>query len=114
MDALADPDNINTLVILSTRHEGELAKNIDSIHVPLLHTWAMPPLVVDKSPDLLKPSLDEILNDPRLLYLFMQHIKETGPVNLLQFCLDVGTYEEENNFSNLKENKFFIIMNEIQ
>lgn len=89
MDALADPDNINTLVILSTHHEGAFAQSLDSVNVPLLHSWAMPPLLIEKPPDSLKPSLEEILNNPQLLYLFMQHIKETGPVHLLQFCLDI-------------------------
>ncbi|XP_048505459.1 sorting nexin-14-like isoform X2 [Athalia rosae] len=89
LDALADPDNINTLIILSTYHEGEFTQTTDSVNVPLLHSWAMPPLLFDKLPNSLKPSLEEILNNPQLLYLFMQHIKETGPVHLLQFCLDI-------------------------
>ncbi|XP_046611100.1 sorting nexin-14-like isoform X1 [Neodiprion virginianus] len=89
MDALADPDNINTLVVLSTHHEGEFTQTADSVNVPLLHSWAMPPLLVDNVPNTLKPSLEEILNNPQLLYLFMQHIKEIGHVHLLQFCLDI-------------------------
>lgn len=98
MDALANPDNINTLVVLSTHHEGTLAESKDSVNVPLLHSWAMPPLVIDKSDNCLKPNLEEVLNNPELLYLFMQHIKETGPVNLLQFCLEIGNSNLYNNF----------------
>ncbi|KAK0097139.1 hypothetical protein PV326_003144 [Microctonus aethiopoides] len=89
MDALADPDNINLLIKLSTECEGVLFQEIDSINVPVLQTWVTPVIAAQTSEHPLKPSLDQVLNDPQLLYLFMQHIKETGPVNLLQFCLDI-------------------------
>ncbi|XP_015608100.1 sorting nexin-14 isoform X2 [Cephus cinctus] len=89
MDALADPDNINTLIVLSTHHEGTLSETIDSISVPLLYSWVTPPMIMQTEIDPLKPSLEDILHNPQLLYLFMQHIKEAGPVNLLQFCLDI-------------------------
>ncbi|XP_043278854.1 sorting nexin-14-like isoform X2 [Venturia canescens] len=89
IDALADPENINTLIELCTHHQHELSQEINSVHVPILYSWVTPILTVQGSQDPLKPSLEEVLNDPQLLYLFMQHIKETGPVNLLQFCLDI-------------------------
>lgn len=90
IDALADPDNLNMLVELCTYREHELLQEANSVHVPILHSWMTPILSVQGSHDPLKPSLEEVLNDPPILYLFMQHIKETGPVNLLQFCLDIG------------------------
>ncbi|CAD6221169.1 GSCOCG00005067001-RA-CDS [Cotesia congregata] len=89
IDALADPDNINFLVKLGTSYEVLLPGEIDSVNVPVLQTWITPVIAIETSNDPLKPSLDQVLNDPQLLYLFMQHIKETGPVNLLQFCLDI-------------------------
>lgn len=90
IDALADPDNINFLVKLGTSCEVLLPSEIDSVNVPVLQTWITPVITIQTNDDPLKPSLDQVLNDPQLLYLFMQHIKETGPVNLLQFCLDIG------------------------
>ncbi|XP_008560799.1 sorting nexin-14 [Microplitis demolitor] len=89
IDALADPDNINFLVKLGTSCEVLLPSEIDSVNVPVLQTWITPVITIQTNDDPLKPSLDQVLNDPQLLYLFMQHIKETGPVNLLQFCLDI-------------------------
>ncbi|KAF7990048.1 hypothetical protein HCN44_008722 [Aphidius gifuensis] len=89
IDALADPNNINFLIELCTQYEGTLSNEIDAISVPVLDSW-MSPVATNKSSDTtLKPSLDEILNNPQLLYLFMRHIKDKGPVNLLQFCLDI-------------------------
>lgn len=90
IDALADPENLNTLIELCTHHQHELSQEANSVHVPILYSWVTPTLTVQGSQDPLKPSLEEVLNDRQLLYLFMQHIKETGPVNLLQFCLDIG------------------------
>lgn len=96
MDALADPSNINLLVSLSTHHDGELSQSTDAPEVTLLQTW-IAPNKGQSNEDPLRPSLEEILNDPQLLYLFMQHIKEIGPMNLLQFCLDIGK-----NFYNIQ------------
>ncbi|XP_034949183.1 sorting nexin-14-like [Chelonus insularis] len=89
MDALADPDNINFLIKLGTQCEGFLSQDMDSVNVPILQAWVTPVVTIQPFNDPLKPSLEQVLNDPQLLYLFMQHIKETGPVNLLQFCLDI-------------------------
>lgn len=92
IDAIADPDNINALITLATHHEDSICSHIDAINVPMLQCWVTIPLISKIMQNHLKPSLDEILNDPRLLYMFMQHIKETGPMNLFQFCLDIGKY----------------------
>ncbi|EZA49201.1 hypothetical protein DMN91_007953 [Ooceraea biroi] len=87
-DALADPDNINGLVTLSTHHDTCLSNAAETARVPMLQSWitGMHPHVMYNC---FKPSLNEILNDPELLYMFMQHIKKSGPMNLLQFCLDI-------------------------
>jgi len=91
IDALADPDNINGLVTLSIHHDTSLSDDAETINVPMLQSWitVMHQHVMHNC---FKPSLNEILNDPELLYMFMQHIKKSGPMNLLQFCLDIGTY----------------------
>ncbi|XP_006608646.1 sorting nexin-14-like isoform X1 [Apis dorsata] len=89
IDAIADPDNINALITLATHHENSMYNYMDMINVPMLQCWVTIPLISKVMQNNLKPSLDEILNDPRLLYMFMQHIKETGPMNLFQFCLDI-------------------------
>lgn len=90
MDALSDPDTINFLVELCTQYQGTLSQELDAVQVPALQAWITPRIIVQDTEDPLKPSLEQVLDNPELLYLFMQHIKETGPVNLLQFCLDIG------------------------
>jgi len=93
IDALADPENINMLVTLSTHRDTSLSNAAEAIHVPMLQSWvttsAIHPHITHNC---FKPSLNEILKDRNLLYMFIQHIKEFGPMNLLQFCLDIGTY----------------------
>ncbi|OAD55595.1 Sorting nexin-14 [Eufriesea mexicana] len=89
IDAIADPDNINALVMLSTHRDGSVSSHVDAINVPMLQCWVTIPLLTKITQNYLKPSLDKVLNDPKLLYMFMQHIKETGPMNLFQFCLDI-------------------------
>ncbi|XP_018361321.1 PREDICTED: sorting nexin-14-like [Trachymyrmex cornetzi] len=90
IDALADPENINMLVTLSTHRETTLSNAAETITVPILQSWlTLPAMHSHITHSCFKPSLNEILNDPELLYMFMQHIKESGPMNLLQFCLDI-------------------------
>lgn len=94
IDALADPENINMLVTLSTHRDTSLSDAAETINVPMLQSWVTVPAVHPHiTQNCFKQSLDEVLNNPELLYMFMQHIKETGPMNLLQFCLDIGTYK---------------------
>ncbi|XP_003705519.2 sorting nexin-14 isoform X1 [Megachile rotundata] len=89
VDAIADPENINALVMLSTHRDGTVTNNVDAVSVPMLQYWVTVPPMPKVIQNHLKPSLDEVLNNPQLLYMFMQHIKETGPMNLFQFCLDI-------------------------
>ncbi|EFN87552.1 sorting nexin-14 [Harpegnathos saltator] len=90
IDALADPENINMLVTLSTHRDTSLSDAAETINVPMLQSWVTIPVMHPHiTQSCFKQSLDEILNNPELLYMFMQHIKETGPMNLLQFCLDI-------------------------
>lgn len=89
IDALADPENINTLVTLSTRRDTTLSNAAKTINVPMLQSWVTGMHSHSVAQYCFKPSLNEVLNDPELLYMFMQHIKESGPMNLLQFCLDI-------------------------
>ncbi|KAG5322336.1 SNX14 protein, partial [Pseudoatta argentina] len=100
IDALADPENINMLVTLSIHRETTLSNIAEAITVPILQSWVtLPAMHSHNAHSCFKPSLNEILNDPELLYMFMQHIKESGPMNLLQFLI----YKFINNFS-LKKN----------
>ncbi|KAL6264772.1 hypothetical protein P5V15_004870 [Pogonomyrmex californicus] len=90
IDALADPENINMLVTLSTHRDTSLSNAAETVTVPMLQSWVtIPAMHSHITHNYFKPSLNEVLNDPELLYMFMQHIKETGPMNLLQFCLDI-------------------------
>nr|XP_033337093.1 sorting nexin-14-like isoform X1 [Megalopta genalis]XP_033337095.1 sorting nexin-14-like isoform X1 [Megalopta genalis]XP_033337096.1 sorting nexin-14-like isoform X1 [Megalopta genalis] len=89
IDAIADPENINTLVMLSTHRDATMSNHIDTLNVQMLQCWTTNLVIPNFSYNHLKPSLDEILNNARLLYMFIQHVKETGPMNLLQFCLDI-------------------------
>lgn len=81
------------LISLCTHHEGKFSQSIDTIFVPLLQTWISNPQSSKNLINPMKPSLEEILNDPELLYMFMQHIKDSGLVTLLQFCLDIGKFQ---------------------
>lgn len=90
IDALADPENLNMLIALCTHYDGNLSQSTDTVFVPMLQTWISNPQASQNLSNTLKPSLEEVLNDPELLYMFMQHIKDSGLVNLLQFCLDIG------------------------
>ncbi|XP_058798225.1 sorting nexin-14-like [Phymastichus coffea] len=90
IDALADPDNLNMLISLCTHHKGKFDQSIDTMYVPMLQTWISKRQSLQNLMNPLKPSLEEVLNDPELLYMFMQHIKDSGLVTLLQFCLDIG------------------------
>lgn len=81
------------LVTLSTHRDTSLSNTAETINVPMLQSWVtIPAMHSHITQSYFKPSLDEVLNDPELLYMFMQHIKESGPMNLLQFCLDIGTF----------------------
>ncbi|KAM0734453.1 Sorting nexin-14 [Formica fusca] len=89
IDALADPENINMLVTLSTHRDTSLSSAVKTINVPMLQSWVTAMHSHTITHNCFKPSLNEVLSDPELLYMFMQHIKESGPMNLLQFCLDI-------------------------
>lgn len=90
IDALTDPENINMLVTLATHRETTLSNAAEAVTVPILQSWmTLPAMHSHITHSCFKPSLNEILSDPELLYMFMQHIKESGPMNLLQFCLDI-------------------------
>jgi hypothetical protein len=81
------------LISLCIHHEGKFSQSTDTMYVPMLQTWITSPHINQNISNTIKPSLEEILNDPELLYMFMQHIKDSGLVNLLQFCLDIGKYK---------------------
>ena len=78
------------LIALCTHHEGKFSQSTDTMYVPMFQSWISSPQISQKMSNTLKPTLEDVLNDPQLLYMFMQHIKDSGLVNLLQFCLDIG------------------------
>lgn len=100
MDALADPNIINYLVILSVTYKPKkVAKsNGDDQTVEFLYNFECKYKTKISS---FATNLNKIKNDTSLLYAFMQFLKKQDNVNLLQFCLDVGMLEYLFNQHNL-------------
>ncbi|XP_050301492.1 sorting nexin-14-like isoform X2 [Anthonomus grandis grandis] len=91
MDVLADPNIINSLVIIAVNYKSNKSqKNVQPIkEVEFLHDF------VQVEPLRTSPfatSLSKIKNDTELLYAFMQFLKKQEQVHLLQFCLDVDDF----------------------
>lgn len=89
MDVLADPNIINSLVILICTYKSKgskATKKEDTVE-----------LLINFHNKISKPStfaceLKTIKSDTNLLYAFMQFLKKENSVHILQFCLDVGMY----------------------
>ncbi|KAK5642032.1 hypothetical protein RI129_008199 [Pyrocoelia pectoralis] len=92
MDVLANPNMINSLAILIATYKakGSSVQQTESKYVELLHTFVNK----DQVQSSFGTDLKNVLKTTDLLYAFMQFLKQEGPVNVLQFCLDV---EEFNN-----------------
>lgn len=88
MDVLADPNIINSIVILSITYKSKkTAKgNMNLEMVTFLENFS----TIDKKVSPFATNLNKIKNNTDLLYAFMQFLKKQEHVHLLQFCLDVG------------------------
>ncbi|XP_071449604.1 sorting nexin-14-like isoform X2 [Hetaerina americana] len=101
MDALADPNSINYLLLLaitttSSGYSGSKDSN-QAKKVSLLSNFSSPPQPIARTAvkSALLESLSCILKDQSLLYPFMQFLKKEGAVNVLQFCLDVEEFNRK-------------------
>ncbi|KAJ8981392.1 hypothetical protein NQ317_002586 [Molorchus minor] len=90
MDVLADPNIINSLVILAVTYKSKKYTKSDqeSETVEFLEHYTM----VTKKQSAFATNLNKIKNNTNLLYSFMQFLKKQEHVNLLQFCLDVDDF----------------------
>lgn len=91
MDVVADPNIINSLVILAVNYKTSRSQRPHhfSPEVDFLCTLVQ----VDsskRSPFAI--SLNRIKNSTDQFYAFMQFLKKHEQVHLLQFCLDVGEF----------------------
>ncbi|XP_043256850.1 sorting nexin-14-like [Colletes gigas] len=114
VDAIADPDNINALVLLLTQHDGTFSNDEDAVNVQMLQCWLTNPLMSNVAKNHLKPSLDQVLNNPRLFYMFIQHVKDVGPMNLLQFCLDIDDLSKRMLNPDISEDDKYSLYTDIQ
>lgn len=90
MDVIADPNIMNLLLNITVnykkKHHPKVVHN-NSHKVEFLCNFTN---YADMKYAALGHDLTRILKSPEMLYSFMQFLKEEGPVNVLQFCLDVG------------------------
>ncbi|CAG9770654.1 unnamed protein product [Ceutorhynchus assimilis] len=91
MDVLADPNIINSLVIIAVNYKSSKHQKFQQFvpEVEFLHNFVK----IDnskKSP--FATNLNKIKNNTELLYAFMQFLKKQEQVYLLQFCLDVDDF----------------------
>lgn len=88
MDVIADPNMINSLVILlaTYKHKGHHALSKNNNKVEFLHNFTNK----DMKQSAFACNLKTVLKSTDLLYAFMQFLKKEGPVHILQFCLDIG------------------------
>ncbi|KAM5163947.1 sorting nexin-14 isoform 2-T2 [Mantella aurantiaca] len=92
MDFLADPDNVNRLLLLFIDDSPpEQATEPASNLVPFLQKFAEPQ---NKNPSVLKLELKEIREEQDLLFRFMNFLKQEGAVHVLQFCLSVEEFND--------------------
>ncbi|CAG9861895.1 unnamed protein product [Phyllotreta striolata] len=93
MDAIADPNIINYLVILITSYRSKKSSklNQNAHEVEFLSNYVS----CEKKTSSFSTSLTKIKKDTDLLYAFMQFLKNQDHVNLLQFCLDVDDFNSK-------------------
>lgn len=91
MDVLADPHMVNSLVLLlaSRKSKHNLCEYLQLEHVEFLQNFSTTQFHQSK----FGCDLKAILKNTDLLYAYMQFLKTSGPVHILQFCLDIGEYE---------------------
>ncbi|KAL6095471.1 snx14 [Pungitius sinensis] len=93
MDFMADPDNVNLMVLLFVDNSPpESPSDPPSPLVPFLQKYAD---VSSKKPSVLKLELKEIREQQDLLFRFMNFLKQEGAVHVLQFCLAVEEFNDK-------------------
>ncbi|KAG8444816.1 hypothetical protein GDO86_009826 [Hymenochirus boettgeri] len=93
MDFLADPDNVNRLLLLFMDDSPpEQATEPTSYSVSFLQKFSE---VKNKNPSVLKLELKEIRKEQDLLFRFMNFLKQEGAVHVLQFCLTVEEFNDK-------------------
>ncbi|GLV46764.1 hypothetical protein CBL_13537 [Carabus blaptoides fortunei] len=94
MDVIADPNIINLLVNLLAKQKSKLSRNLhkSNTRVELLYNFTNYAQVKEAA---LGYDLTKIFKSPEILYSFMQYLKDEGPVNVLQFCLDVEEFNRK-------------------
>lgn len=87
MDVLANPNILNSLVILACTYKSKKAsKSNKQEDVEFLHNYN----TVNNRMSSFAVNLNKIKNNTDLLATLMQYLKRQDHENLLQFCLDVG------------------------
>ncbi|XP_063363584.1 sorting nexin-14-like [Cydia amplana] len=91
-DLLADPYIINALIILATGDETMAQlKTTPDYRVEFLSTLARQSgSTHEERAHLLHVDLELLVGEPRHLYAFMQHVKSTSQLQLLQFYKDIN------------------------
>jgi uncharacterized FlgJ-related protein len=87
MDVLADPNIINSLVILAITYK---SKNQQKKKTPIEKVKFLESFITNNQISSFATDLNTIKGNTELLYAFMQFLKREEHVHLLQFCLDVG------------------------
>ncbi|KAK4877057.1 hypothetical protein RN001_009563 [Aquatica leii] len=93
MDVLANPNMINSLVILIANYKskGIAPLPVDVKSVEFLHNFVNQGVKQSS----FASDLKTVLKTTDLLYAFMQYLKQEGPVNILQFCLDIEDFNNK-------------------
>ncbi|XP_066461276.1 sorting nexin-14 isoform X1 [Eleutherodactylus coqui] len=112
MDFLADPDNVNRLLLLFIDdNPPEQATEPTSNLVPFLQKFAEPK---NKNPSVLKLELKEIRAEQDLLFRFMNFLKQEGAVHVLQFCLTVEEFNDKILRPELMDNEMLALHEEVK
>ncbi|ENN76036.1 hypothetical protein YQE_07409, partial [Dendroctonus ponderosae] len=91
MDVIADPNIINSLVILTVNYKPSRTPRPQDLSPEVEFLCTL--VEVDSSKrSPFATSLNQIKNSTDLLYAFMQFLKKQEQVHLLQFCLDVDDF----------------------
>ncbi|XP_066140261.1 sorting nexin-14-like isoform X2 [Euwallacea fornicatus] len=89
MDAIADPNIINSLVIIAINYKTASKPPLLPEEEEFLQEFIQ--LESSRKPAFMM-SLNKIKNSTELLYPFMQFLKKEEQVHLLQFCMDVDDF----------------------
>jgi len=94
MDALADPDNINQLIIIMLDPKSATLCDQETLPVtPILDNFTA--FTGVKPEPLIYPSFSSILKTPPHLYHLMQFLKRENSLKYLQFCFAVDEFNEK-------------------